>query len=38
VFALRIGIVKNSKNFLRVVGLARAMSLGAVKESTESTI
>jgi hypothetical protein len=37
VLALRIGTVKNSKNFLRVVGPARAMSAGAEKESTETT-
>ena len=30
--ALRIGTVKNSKNFLRVVGLARVMSAGVEKE------
>ena len=36
-FAFRIGTVKNSKNFLRVVGPARAMSAGAEKESTEIT-
>jgi len=35
--ALRIGTVKNSKNFLRVLGPARAMSAGAKKESTETT-
>ena len=37
-FALRIGTVKNSKNFLRVAGLARAMSAGAGKESTETSV
>ena len=35
--ALRIGTVKNSKNFLRVVGPARAISAGAEKESRETT-
>jgi hypothetical protein len=38
VLALRIGTVKNSRNFLRVVGPARAMSAGAEKESTETTV
>jgi hypothetical protein len=33
----RIGTVKNSKNFLRVDGLARVMSAGTGKESTETT-
>jgi hypothetical protein len=37
VLAFRIGTVKNSKNFLRVDELARAMSAGAAKESTETT-
>jgi hypothetical protein len=37
VLALRIGTVKNSKNFFRTVGLARVMSAGAGKESKETT-
>jgi len=37
VLALRIGTVKNSRNFLRVDALARSMSAGAEKESTETT-
>jgi hypothetical protein len=37
VLALRIGTVKNSKNFLRVVGPARVMMVGVAKESTETT-
>jgi hypothetical protein len=36
VLAFRIGTVKNSKNFLRVVGLARAMSAGTGKDSTDT--
>ena len=35
-FALRIGTVKNSKNFLRVDGPARVMMAGVAKESTET--
>ena len=35
--ALRIGTVKNSKNFFRVDGLARVMMLGVSKESGETT-
>ena len=35
--ALRIGTVKNSKNFFRVDGPARSMRIGAAKESTETT-
>jgi len=34
----RIGTVKNSKNFFRVDAPARSMSVGAGKESTETTI
>jgi len=37
VLALRIGTVKNSKNFLRVDGPARVMRVGVAKESTETT-
>jgi hypothetical protein len=37
VLALRIGTVKNSKNFLRVGGPARAMRVEVAKESTERT-
>jgi hypothetical protein len=37
VLAFRIGTVKNSKNFLRVDGPARAMIAGAGKECTETT-
>jgi hypothetical protein len=36
VFALRIGTVKNSKNFFLVDGPARSMRIGAAKESTET--
>ncbi len=35
--ALRIGTVKNSKNFFLVDGQARSMRIGAAKESTETT-
>jgi hypothetical protein len=37
VLAFRIGTVKNSKNFLRVDGPARAMMAGVAKESGERT-
>jgi hypothetical protein len=37
VWALRIGTVKNSKNFFRVDGPARVMMVGVAKESTETT-
>jgi hypothetical protein len=36
VLALRIGTVKNSTNFLQVDGLARVISAGVEKESTET--
>jgi hypothetical protein len=37
VLALRIGTVKNPKNFLRVVEPARVMMVGVAKESAETT-
>jgi hypothetical protein len=37
IIALRIGTVKNSKNFLRVDGPARVMMAGVAKESAETT-
>jgi hypothetical protein len=38
VLALRIGTVKNSKNFLRADGLARVMMVGVAKESGGTTV